>query len=253
MIRSATLLTIVLAGSLTVAPTGAKGQSSPHSVSAVVIDSLGFALVDPSTGEPLQRLSQPDAFLSTVAGPPGVIYGSLTALDGSGTDLFAVEVGSWNPHLLGQVPGRAVAKGLSPDGERLLLLEFAPPDDDRPYGPPIGLTEVPVPERWHGAVPASASRDTGLGILTPDGRRWLRLGAVIVGEDGPAEIVLQTVAFAEDGSPSEATLPLPGQSGYHSLLLSPDGRPTSSTTTPRPSGRSTSSRWLKFGPWSSAR
>lgn len=223
MIGSTTLLTIVLAGFLAYTPMGARGQSSPQTASAVVVDSFGLVLVDPGTGGPLQRLSRSDAILGTVAGPPGVIYGSLTALDGSGTELFAIETGSWDLHILKQVSGRAVAKGVSADGERLRLLEFSPPDDDRPYGPPIGLTEVPVPDRWHGAVPTSASRDTGLGVLTPDGTRWLRLDPVFDGEDEPAGYVLRTVAFAADGSPSEAAMPLPGYTGYGSLLLSPDG------------------------------
>ncbi len=119
--------------------------------------------------------------------------------------------------------GRAAVAGVAPAGDRLHLLELPPPDPDGRIGPPTGVRGLPIPGRPpEGGAPV-AGRDGGWGLLSPDGTRWYRLRPSRTDGEAPPAPELSAMLFDADGPPTAAGLRLPGLSGYHSLLMAPDG------------------------------
>ena len=192
---------------------------------AVVVDHplVGLLSIDPATGEERWRIEHRNGLAGAVAAGDGRLYASVAAGDGSGTDVYAVPADGGTPEVVERVPGRALVAGVAPDGDRLRLLDLPAPDASGMFGPPTGVRDLPLPERWRASPsPPAAARD-GFGILAPDGRRWYRLGVPATDPDGSAGMELLAVAFDEGGRSTETRLRLPETTGYHSLLRSPDG------------------------------
>ncbi|MGH2561580.1 MAG: hypothetical protein ACRDJH_21140 [Thermomicrobiales bacterium] len=195
--------------------------ASPNVI--VVKDSgVGLLAVDPATGELRWQVEDHDGVSGAIAAD-GVVYISVASGDGSATDVYAVPVISKEPELIGHMQGRAVAAGVTPAGDRLQLLELPSPDLDGRIGPPTGVRSLSIPDRLPGDTVPVASRDDGWGMLSADGSMWYRLRPSQTDRDAPPELELSALLFDEGGSLTSAGLRLPNVSGYHSLLMAPDG------------------------------
>lgn len=191
----------------------------------VVVQRLGLQLLDPVTGEVRWSAENPRGVSGAVTTSAGVIFASVATADGGGTDVYAIPPGGATPERIAHVPGWAIVKGLGTDGDRLHLVEFANTSAEGMIQAATGVHEVLLPERWRESAPAAtARRDTGGGVLSPDARHWYRMQSTR--PDGPNELPkpeLLVVTFAEGAPPSEERIPIPGARGYTALLMAPDG------------------------------
>lgn len=218
--------TVLVAGAVALdqqAPRADAGPTPAHDT--VVVQRLGLHLVDPATGEIRWRVENRRGVSGAITTPEGVVFASMAAADGSGTDVYAIPPGAATPETIARVPGRAIVEGLGVDGDRLYLVEFADVTAEGMLEAATGVGEVLLPERWRGsAPPAVARRHTGGGILSLDGRHWYRMQTTRPeGTDALPELELVVVAFSAGAPPVQSRIPLPEAEGYTSLLLAPDG------------------------------
>ena len=208
---------IVLAVLLTVVPGSRAGASAPEAI--VIQHGRGVRFVDPSTGEGRWQIERVDSLFATVT-TDGVAYVSEAASDGTSTAIGVVDA-SGRAEMLAELPGRFAVGRTSASGDHLLLMEF--PSEGAGSLVPVDVRALAIPAQWraHSRGRLEAVRDNGVGILAADGRSWYQLRALPAepGSDGQ-EYALVARRF-EDGSPTEATKPLPLSAGYHSLLASP--------------------------------
>jgi hypothetical protein len=214
--RVAVGITMLLAAAISV-------RAGAPPADAVVVDHhAGLFVVEPATGNVWWRLETGEGIVGAVTHGE-LTYASLAVADGSSTDVYAVPGAAGSAAMLGRVPGRAVVKAVAVDGSALFLLTLPEPDRDGIVGSPTGVLRLAVPERWRPSTEAPlALRDMGFGLLAPDGRRWYKLRLEEAGVQA-TELELVRLDFRAGGETAPTILPLSLASGYHSLLLAPNG------------------------------
>jgi YVTN family beta-propeller protein len=166
-------------------------------------------LVDPAGGPIgdwiIGGASVPPAVIS---GPAGVLFISIGAIDGRGTDVLAISTRSGTAETIAQVSSSALVRAVSTSGDQLLMLTLE-------RGLPASVASVPLPERWRGQPAQSvfgAQLANGTGLTSP--LRWY-------GFDGAGR--LWRAQLREDGKPAWTALAFQKPSAYWSLLVAPDG------------------------------
>lgn len=223
MARVARLIGVLLIVALLGTPS--LRAQSPASDVLVVDRPDALRVVDPIDGDELWRQETGGAIAGAIAAGD-FIFASVVGADKQ-TALYAVAASRVEPELIDRLPGRALVEAVAEDGSALLLVDLPALEPNGRIGSPGGVREVPLPARWRPATTALASRrDLDLGILAPDGRRWYELRQRDA--DGPSvpvpEMELAILDLSTDESAAVAILALPRVSGYHSLLLAPDGQ-----------------------------
>ncbi|MGH2558552.1 MAG: YncE family protein [Thermomicrobiales bacterium] len=217
---------VLVAGAVALDQRASRATAGPMAPQdTVIFERLGLQLVDPVTGEVRWHAENRRGVSGAVTTSDGVIFASVAAADGGGTDVYAIPPGAATPESIAHLPGWAIVEGLGADGDRLYLVEFANISAEGMIQAATGVRDVLLPERWRGSAPAAtARRNTGGGVLSPDARRWYRMQSTR--PDGTDELPkpeLLVVTFAEGVPPSEERIPIPDARGYTALLMAPDG------------------------------
>lgn len=215
---------------------------SPQDTVVVDLPGTGPRVVDSTSGKERWSVESGDGVPGFVVATSGILYASMSASHGGGTDVYAVHAGFGKAELVEHLPGVVVVGGLASSGEWLYLLRFESYPEPSSSLSPVGVITLSLPERWRGPPsPSTSLRDEGLGILSVDGRRWYQVRLAADGAN-PAAAELLVVTFHEGALTTQSrpfvldqanirekvpatasTLPLPMLADYHSLLLSPDG------------------------------